>query len=143
MIDVKQLITEHIDIWTSATEIKSGAGRGNGGGVSLYGIKKLRGLILELAVRGKLVPQISIEGTGEELKKAALDAQASAIRNKTTRKQKSLPEISSGEFPYEIPDSWTHIRLGDLTNYGITDKAEPLDVSNDTWVLELGRCRKN
>jgi type I restriction enzyme S subunit len=53
------LITDHIDIWTSAqTKKTSGAGRGNhSANSSLYGIKKLRELILELAVRGKLVPQ--------------------------------------------------------------------------------------
>lgn len=68
MTDVHQLITEHLEIWTSATEKKSGAGRGNGGTVSLYGIQKLRELILELAVRGKLVSQVSSEGTATSVR---------------------------------------------------------------------------
>lgn len=54
------LITEHIDIWTAAQTPKFNGGRGRGknsNGQSLHGIKKLRELILELAVRGKLVPQ--------------------------------------------------------------------------------------
>lgn len=55
MTDVNQLLTDHLDVWTSAIEKKSGAGRGQSGGVSLYGIEKLRKLILELAMRGKLV----------------------------------------------------------------------------------------
>tara|TARA_R110000765_G_scaffold426654_1_gene543211 strand:+ start:2826 stop:3122 length:297 start_codon:yes stop_codon:yes gene_type:complete len=53
----EQLITEHIDIWTSAILAKSTSGRGSSKKYELYGIKKLRELILELAVRGKLVPQ--------------------------------------------------------------------------------------
>ena len=57
MSKVEQLITEHIDIWTSAILAKSTAGRGSNKKYELYGIKKLRELILELAVRGKLVPQ--------------------------------------------------------------------------------------
>lgn len=58
MTQIPQLITEHLDIWTSAeTEKKAGRGRSNGNGDTVYGIKKLRELILELAVRGKLVPQ--------------------------------------------------------------------------------------
>jgi len=51
------LITEHLDIWTTAQEQKA-AGRGkSANNKSIYGIKKLRELILELAVRGKLVAQ--------------------------------------------------------------------------------------
>ena len=53
----ESLITQHIDLWTSAIEAKSTAGRGSKNKFDLYGIKKLRELILELAVRGKLVPQ--------------------------------------------------------------------------------------
>jgi len=55
---MKNLLTENIDIWTSVQIQKKGNGRGNGSAnQSHYGIKKLRELILELAVRGKLVPQ--------------------------------------------------------------------------------------
>lgn len=55
---IHQLLTDHIDIWTAAdTEKKSGRGRSSGNGASVYGIKKLRELIQELAVRGKLIPQ--------------------------------------------------------------------------------------
>ncbi len=45
-----QLLTTHLEIWTTAeTEKKSGRGRSSGNGTSVYGIKKLRELILELA----------------------------------------------------------------------------------------------
>ena len=55
-----KLITEHMSIWTVAQtpEAKGGRGRGiNSNGQSIHGMKTLRELILELAVRGKLVPQ--------------------------------------------------------------------------------------
>ena len=52
-----ELITENIDLWTSAIRVKPTQGRGSNKKLELYGIKKLRELILELAVRGKLVPQ--------------------------------------------------------------------------------------
>ena len=54
---VETLVTEHLDLWTAARKRKSTAGRGSSSKVELYGIKKLRELILELAVRGLLVPQ--------------------------------------------------------------------------------------
>lgn len=52
---VEKLIVDHIDTWTTAQQTRSTAGRGSSGKIDLYGIKKLRELILELAVRGKLV----------------------------------------------------------------------------------------
>lgn len=54
---VEKLIVDHIDTWTTARQTRSTTGRGSSGKIDLYGIKKLRELILELAVRGKLVPQ--------------------------------------------------------------------------------------
>lgn len=59
MTDVKKLITEHLDIWlTAETEKKSGRGRSSGSSDSIYGVKKLRELILDLAVHGKLISQV-------------------------------------------------------------------------------------
>ncbi|MFM5696061.1 hypothetical protein ACET6Y_20415 [Aeromonas veronii] len=54
---IENLITNHLDLWTAAVRPKSSAGRGSNSKLELTGIKKLRELILELAVRGKLVPQ--------------------------------------------------------------------------------------
>jgi hypothetical protein len=54
------LITEHIEAWTGAEILKANGGKGRGRGAngqSPHGIKKLRELILELAVGGKLVEQ--------------------------------------------------------------------------------------
>ena len=56
-VSVEGLVVEHLDVWASAVRRRSAAGRGSSKKVELYGIKKLRELILELAVRGLLVPQ--------------------------------------------------------------------------------------
>ncbi|GLG82033.1 restriction endonuclease subunit S [Acinetobacter calcoaceticus] len=68
MTDVKELITEHLDIWlTAEAEKKSGRGRSSGSSNSIYGVQKLRELILELALTGKLIK------TTSEWKKYTLD----------------------------------------------------------------------
>ena len=64
-----RLVADSLEIWTSATLRKSGAGRGGGRRISLYGIERLRGLIRDLAVRGKLVPQNAEDEPAEELLK--------------------------------------------------------------------------
>lgn len=58
-MSAQELITEHLDLWTGAITKKasSGRGRGSNGRTELTGIKKLRELILELAVKGRLVNQ--------------------------------------------------------------------------------------
>ncbi len=56
-LKIENLITDHLDLWTAAVRPKSSTGRGSNSKLELIGIKKLRELILELSVRGKLVPQ--------------------------------------------------------------------------------------
>lgn len=56
MANIAQLLTEHIDIWTAAeSEKKSGRGNASSSSNSVYGVKKLCELILELAISGKIV----------------------------------------------------------------------------------------
>ncbi len=70
--NINNLITGNIDIWTTAIKSKSRTGRGSNKTYELYGIKKLRALILDLAVRGLLVPQDpNDEPASELLKKIA------------------------------------------------------------------------
>lgn len=41
-----------------------------------------------------------------------------------------------------LPNSWLAIELGDVIDYGKTEKAEPADLKPDTWVLELEDVEK-
>ncbi|MGE6569857.1 restriction endonuclease subunit S [Shewanella vesiculosa] len=108
----ESLITQNIDIWTTAIERKSSAGRGTSNKFSLYGIKKLRELILELAVRGKLVPQdVNDEPASVLLKRIAAE-KAQQVEEGKIRKPKSLPKISDNEKPFELPPGWAYERIG-------------------------------
>ncbi|MCD1617490.1 restriction endonuclease subunit S [Salipiger manganoxidans] len=116
MTDVNQLITDHLDIWTEATEKKSSAGRGNGGGVSLYGIKKLKDLILELAVRGKLVSQTDKKGAGETLLAKILQRREALEKNKQVR-PKASSSRSSDDWPFDLPDNWAWATLSQISDF--------------------------
>ncbi|ETO42366.1 restriction endonuclease subunit S [Morganella sp. EGD-HP17] len=108
---VEKLITDHIDIWSSALQTRSAAGRGSNGKIDLYGIKKLRELILELAVRGKLVPQDPNDEPASELLKRIAAEKAELVKQGKIKKQKLLPEISEDEKPFELPAGWEWVRL--------------------------------
>ncbi|MCK9790600.1 restriction endonuclease subunit S [Providencia rettgeri] len=140
---VEKLITDHIDIWSSALQTRSTAGRGSSGKIDLYGIKKLRELILELAVRGKLVPQDPNDEPASELLKRIAAEKAELVKQGKIKKQKPLPEISEDEKPFELPEGWEWVRLGFITNYGECDKAEPTDTDADTWIVELEDIEKS
>ena len=111
---VEKLITDHFDIWSSALQTRSTAGRGSNGKIDLYGIKKLRELILELAVRGKLVPQDPNDEPASELLKRIAAEKAELVKQGKIKKQKPLPEISEDEKPFELPVGWGVIRLGEI-----------------------------
>ncbi|CAM7393136.1 TPA: restriction endonuclease subunit S [Escherichia coli] len=121
-MSVEKLIVDHMETWTSALQTRSTAGRGSSGKIDLYGIKKLRELILELAVRGKLVPQDSNDEPASELLKRIAAEKAELVKQGKIKKQKPLPEISEEEKPFELPQGWEWVRLGDFTNIirGIT-----------------------
>lgn len=56
---------------------------------------------------------------------------------------KPLPIIEKHEGDYELPDTWRWARLGEVTNYGKTEKRKPVDISEETWLLELEDIEKN
>ncbi len=123
----QQLLTDHIDIWTAAeTEKKSGRGRASGNAGSVYGIKKLRELILELAVRGKLVPQDANDEPASELLKRIKAEKAKLVAEGNIKRDKPLSPITEVEKPFDLPQNWVWVRLGDISStvqYGYTDSA--------------------
>ncbi|EAA8440718.1 restriction endonuclease subunit S [Salmonella enterica] len=111
---VEKLIVDHIDTWTTALQTRSTAGRGSSGKIDLYGIKKLRELILELAVRGKLVPQDPNDEPASVLLKRIAAEKAELVKQGKIKKPKPLPEISEEEKPFELPAGWEWIQISEI-----------------------------
>lgn len=84
------------------------------------GVKKLRELILNLAVRGKLVPQDPHDEQASELLKRIHAEKARLVVE--GKKPQPQVEISEEEKPYQLPHGWEWVRLGDVTEIvrGIT-----------------------
>jgi len=82
------------------------------------GIPKLRELILQLAVRGKLVPQDPEDEPASELLKKIQAEKQRLIAEGTIRKTTQLSPVGESEILYEIPASWMHVKLGDWGDWG-------------------------
>jgi type I restriction enzyme S subunit len=100
-------------------------------------LENLNQAILQEAVQGKLVKQDPKDEPASELLK-----RIKAEKAKSGKKEKPLPPIKPEEIPFEIPESWVWCRLGEITNYGSSPKAEPTDLKTDTWVLDLEDIEK-
>ncbi|MET1077051.1 MAG: restriction endonuclease subunit S [Pseudomonas sp.] len=78
------------------------------------GVKKLRELILELAVRGKLVAQDPNDEPASELLKRIAAEKARLVEKGEIKKQKPMAAIAEEEKPYDLPDSWAWVRLPEI-----------------------------
>lgn len=75
--------------------------------------QELKSSILQLAIQGKLVEQCPEEGSAEELYQKIQEEKQALIKAGKIKKEKPLPEITEDEISFDIPESWTWIRLGD------------------------------
>lgn len=81
-----------------------------------FDAQALRERILDLAMRGKLVPQDPNDEPASVLLEKIKTEKAELIKEKKIKKTKALPEITDDEKPFDIPDSWEWVRLGDAIN---------------------------
>ena len=115
--------------------------------------QELKNSILQLAIQGRLAEQRPEEGTAQELYQQIQAEKQRFIKEGKIKKETPLPEITEDEKPFDIPESWTWVRLGDIfqhntgkalntTNRSGTD-LEYITTSNLYWDhFELNQLKK-
>ena len=78
--------------------------------------QELKNSILQLAIQGKLVEQRPEEGTAQELYAQIQAEKQRLIKEGKLKKEKPLPEITENEKPFDIPDEWMWVRIGQIFN---------------------------
>jgi type I restriction enzyme S subunit len=86
------------------------------------GIKKLRELILTLAMQGKLVPQDPNDQPASELLKEIGKEKDQLIKEKKIKKIAIQSEIKIEKIDFQIPKSWEWVKFGNIAHQ-ITDGA--------------------
>ena len=118
-------------------------------------IEKLKQKILDLAIRGKLVPQDPNDEPASVLIDRIRAEKEELIKQGKIKRSKEDSYIYKGsdncyyekvgnkttcineEIPFEIPDNWTWCRVGIISNYGSNTIVNDVDIKEDAWVLEL------
>lgn len=100
---------------------------------------KLKQSVLQYAMEGKLVKQDPSDEPASELIKKIENEKAELIKEGKIKKSKKLPAITDEEKPFDIPDSWEWVRLGQIgivTSGGTPRKAEKSywDDANIPWI---------
>jgi type I restriction enzyme S subunit len=96
------------------------------------GIKRLRELILTLAMQGKLVPQDLNDQPACELLKEIEAQKKRLVKEGKIKEPKPLPEIKPEDVPYEVPKGWEWVRLGGIAQH---NSGKTLDGGRNTGIL--------
>ena len=93
-------------------------------------IHQLRQTILNLAVRGKLVPQDPNDEPASDLLKRIEAEKGWLMEERKAREQKPKPELEANEMPFAIPNSWAWARLGDVIHLVSGQHLQPGEYSD-------------
>ena len=87
-------------------------------------IDALKQTLLQLAVMGKLVSQDANDEPVCELLKRMADGKVELVRSGLSKAPKPLPEIKQEEIPYQLPQTWQWVRLGDISEFANGDRGK-------------------
>ena len=77
-------------------------------------VQRLRRFILDLAVRGKLVPQDPEDEPAAELLKRIAKEKARLVKVGEIRKQKTIPPLTEDELPSALPTNWQWTQIAEI-----------------------------
>jgi type I restriction enzyme S subunit len=107
------------------------------------GVQKLRELILDLAVRGKLVTQDANDEPAAVLLERIKKEKERLVKEGKISKLELLPPIKHNDILYNLPSTWLWVRLGEVVDYNGAAKVSPSEIPEDSWLLELEDIEKD
>ncbi len=111
--------------------------------------KELKGLILDLAIRGRLSEEWRKENPDVEPAFSLLEkikgVKAKLIKEKKIRKEKPLSEIGKDGVPFELPMGWAWCRFGNIISFlnGYAFKSSTYVDQSSFQVIRLGNVKND
>lgn len=108
-------------------------------------LETLDKLILDLAIKGKLVEQDPNDEPASELIKRIKAEKQRLIDEKIIKKEKSLAPIEEEEIPFNIPNNWEWVRLGNIIQVinGYAYKSNEYVKESKYQLIRLGNVKNN
>lgn len=78
----------------------------------------LRQAVLQAALQGRLTEQLETDSNVDEMLKNIQKEKEKLIADKKIKKEKPLPEIQEEEIPFDIPESWRWVKVGNICDCG-------------------------
>ena len=87
---------------------------------------ELRQSVLQAAMQGKLTTQKAEDGDARDLLRAIREEKGRLVKEKKGKKEKPLAPIGEDEIPFDIPENWVWIRLGNYTEIARGGSPRPI-----------------
>jgi type I restriction enzyme S subunit len=100
----------------------------------------LRKSILQAAIQGKLTEQLPEDGDARELLEEIKAEKKRLIQEGKIKKENPLPEITEEEIPFEIPENWCWVRLGNITTKVTDGSHNPPPDSGKGYPVISAQC---
>ena len=104
---------------------------------------KLKKSVLQAAIQGKLTEQLLTDGDARDLLQKIRAEKSKLIADGKLKPEKNLPPIQPDELPFDIPQNWQWVRLGDICNYGTNSTIQPKDMQIGKFLLDLEDIEKD
>ena len=87
----------------------------------------LRQSVLQAAMQGKLTTQKAEDGDARDLLREIRAEKEKLVKEKKGKKEKPLAPITDEEIPFDIPENWVWIRLGNYTEIARGGSPRPIN----------------
>lgn len=136
-------ILNSFDVWIGAQGWKSRLKLKSIDNISLEGITRLRGLILDLAIRGKLVPQDKADEPASVLIEKIINQRERLFNEGKIKNFEVLSDIRLEEKKNDLPRGWEWIKLGYVTEFinGYAFKSTDFN-SEGVGIVKIGDIQK-
>ena len=108
-----------------------------------FDAQALREKILDLAMRGKLVPQDPNDEPASVLLEKIKAEKEQLIKEKKIKKSKPLAPIIDDEKPFDVPDSWEWVRVKTITTIENFKSLVPEKIKKGQNIIELADIESN
>ena len=101
----------------------------------------LKKSLLQAAIQGQLTEQLSTDGNARDLLRKIRTEKAKLVAAKKIKAEQPLPPVTDEEIPFDIPNSWCWVRLGEvciLMQYGTSKKSQ---LQGKVPVLRMGNLQ--